>query len=77
MSAGEGKLFGVAISAMIVMYLASTLATTLNDANTTSLKENIASGLITGFSVYVLAVILLVIGLSYPYLRKVFDGFGQ
>lgn len=71
----ESRAFGGALLAIIVLFVISTLATSLNDANTTSLKEVIADGFITGFAVFVLAIVLIVIGYGVGPLKRLMNAF--
>ncbi len=71
----ESKAFGGALLAIIVLFVISTLATSLDDNNTTSLKEVIAEGFITGFAVFVLAIVLIVIGYGVEPLKRLMKAF--
>lgn len=55
-----------AVIVVVTMYVISTLATTLNDANTTTVKETIATAFIDGSSLFVLAFIGVVLALGLP-----------
>ena len=62
---------GTAAIVMIVsMYVISKLTTSLNDTNTTSIKENVASAFIDGSALLVIAVIGVVLALGLPALFK-------